>query len=259
MTKYYYVGVSLPELSMRAKPELSFSDFVILLYDNLKNSDYEKIKVVRLYHDLLNIRAFWLGEEIDLYGNLDKNALEDSLIAQTFFPPYVFAFMDQYPTKEARIEHFPELISRYFREVALKEKGFLQNYFNFERELRLVLTAFRAKKLQRDLLVELQYENPEDKIVAQILAQKDAKIFEPPEGFEDLKAILEEHYQDPLGLAQALFEYRFYKIEGMVKGDVFSMDRILAYMIQLIMVEKWIGLDQKKGMEIVDTILREAS
>jgi hypothetical protein len=106
---------------------------------------------------------------------------------------------------------------------------------------------------------ELQFEDPDDEIVAQILAQKDAKTYEPPERYSDLKALFEEHYDAPMELYQGLCEYRFEKIVQMYGIDVFSIDRILAYLARLIIVEKWLDLDKKKGIQVVDAIVKEAS
>jgi hypothetical protein len=45
----------------------------------------------------------------------------------------------------------------------------------------------------------------------------------------------------------------------MVGIDFFSINRLLGYMVQLIIVEKGLELDKKQGMEIVDTIVKDAS
>lgn len=122
-----------------------------------------------------------------------------------------------------------------------------------------MLMAFRAKKLGRDVAYELQFEDPYNDFVAQILAQKDSKAYEPPEKYSDLKALFEEHYDAPLQLHQALFEYQFQLLDNWVGFDQFSIDRILAYTVQLILVEKWLELDKKKGMEIVENFMKESS
>ena len=93
-----------------------------------------------------------------------------------------------------------------------------------------------------------------------MLAQKDAKTFEPPEKYEALKLIFDRYSDEPLELERALDEYRFNYIESLVEfTDPFSMDRILAYMSQLIILQKWNALDKEKGLKIVDIIVKEIS
>ncbi|WP_068468309.1 DUF2764 family protein [Candidatus Protochlamydia phocaeensis] len=258
MAKYYYVGTYLPPLSFDSPPDITFAEFDTLIRDNLTKRDYEKTKVIRAYYDILNLRSLWLREELDPRGELDRLELEEALVNHVGLPDYVYDFIAAHEKAEERVRHFPFLLAKFFQSAAEETDPFLREYLNFERELRLVWTGYRAKKLGRDLSVELQYEDPEEDLIAQLLAQKDAKVFEPPEKYQELKVMFEKYGDDPLALQQALDQYRVAYIEGMVDmADAFSIERILAYMAQLIIIEKWFELDKNKGKEIVDTIVKE--
>jgi hypothetical protein len=259
MTQYIFVATSLPALKIGEPPEISFEEFATLLKENLLPGDYKKASKLRLYYDILNMRAFWRKEPLDYHANWDFNTLEERLLNREGLPSYVLAFLDKYDNNKKRLDHFSELIFDFFKNEIRSNNGFLRKYFSFERNLRLVLVGFRTKQLNRNLAVELQYENPEEAIIGQLLLQKDAKIYEPPIGFEDLKPIFEEFYNAPMQLYQALLEYRFQKINQMVGVQTFNMDFILGYMAQLIMLEKWMELDKKKGLEIVENIVKGSS
>ena len=213
---YYYLATSLPELKLGAPPEMSFADLVFLMKENLSAEDLLKTRVIRLFFDIENIRNFWRKEPFDVHGNFDPNALEEALLTGFGFPSYVYDFLEKHDELEDRLRHFPFLIATFFREEIAKADGFLKKYLVFERELRLILVAFRAKKFGQDILVEMQYENPDDTLVAQILSQKDAKTYDPPEKYESLKPLFEELADDPAALNKALFEYRFQKVDEMV-------------------------------------------
>ncbi len=258
MAKYYFIGTLLPSLSFDIAPEISFARLEILLRDNLTSRDYEKTLVIRRFFDILNLRALWLGEELDPRGELTRLEIDEALAGRTGLPDYVFDFLDAHPHTNDRIRHFPFLLAKFFQSGESIKDPFLRHYLNFERELRLVMTAFRAKKLGRDLSVELQYENPEEDLIAQLLAQKDAKTFEPPEKYKDLKVLFEKYGDDPLALQKTLDAYRFEMIDSFVDmADAFSIERILAYLTQLIIVENWFELDKAKGMKIVENIVKE--
>lgn len=257
MTNYYFLGTLLPELQIGETPEIGFRELNQLLKENLTNQDYAKTKTIRTFYDIGNLRAYWKGEPFDPYGNFTANELEEALVTRSMLPPFVFEFIDKYSTNEERLLHYPELQSVYFRTAIKNATGFFRYYLSLERELRLVLVAFRAKKLGRNIYTELQYENPEEELIAQILAQKDAPKYEPPEKYQDIKILFEKYENQPLELHKALSEYRFHKIEEKLGYTPFSLDRILAYMIELIMVEEWKRMDQQKGLEIVDTMLKQ--
>jgi len=259
MTQYVFISSNLPDVRIGFPPEMNFHEFDTLLQENLKPKDLQNLNVLRRYYDLENIRAFLKDEPLDHLGAFDENELEDALVTRAGFPDYVFEFLDAHERIEDRIAHFPELIANFYKREALDTSGFIQKYLKFEREWRLVFAAFRAKKMQRDLLQIFQYEDPSDDLVAQLLAQKDSNIIEVPEEYEELKQIFMENYENPLALYKALAEYRFQKVESLWGVDVFSIDRIYAYFIQLALVEKWQSLDKQKGIQTVDAIVKDVS
>lgn len=258
MTNYYFLALALPALQIGVDPDITFREFEELIKLNLSARDYAKTEVIRRFYDIQNIRAYWKKEPFDPRGALNSGQLEEALLSRTSLPEYVFAFLDTHDLLKERLDHFSALIAAFFNQEIRHSSGFLKRYLSFEREWRLVLTGFRAKRLGRDLLLEMQYEDPYDDFSAQILAQKDAKSYIPPDEFEDLALLFEEHQDNPLALHKAICEYRFQKIEEMLGVDMFSIDRILGYMAQLILAEKWIELDAKEGVKVLDQILENA-
>ncbi len=258
MTKYYFVSTLLPTLSFEASPDLTFAELDRLFRDNLTAKDYEKTLLIRRFFDLLNLRAWWKGEPLDTRGVLPSGALEEAVGGRTGFPDYVYEFIDRHPKTEDRLRHFPFLLAKFFQSVEEVSDPLLRHYLFFERELRLVMVAFRAKKLGRDLSLELQYEDPEEELVAQLLAQKDADSYELPEKYQSLKALFEQHGDHPLLLQRGLDQYRYDTLEGFVDmADLFSIERLLVYLLQFVIVEAWFTLDRTKGAQIVDTIAKE--
>lgn len=257
MSKYYFVGSYLPELKIGMPLEISFDDFDRLLRMNLSEHDYEKTKIIRRLWDIENLRSYWKKEPLDPRGNLDEKDIEEALLDGEGVPSYVRHFLDRHESDEQRLQFFPELISAYFREESKNASGFLKQILLFQRELLLTLVAFRAKKIGRSMALELQYEDPEDPFILELMAYKDAPAFEPPEKHENLKSIFEEHSEAPLEFHKALGEYTFDMIDQMVGLQLFTVDRILGYLVQLVLAEKWLELDKAKGTEIVDRFVKE--
>lgn len=257
--QYIFIGTLLPDLKIGEKPDLDFSELMILLKNNLSEEDFAQVEIFRRYYDIMNMRALWRNDPFFPYGNLDRNELEEAVLDQENLPDYVIEFLQTYQSNTERLKHFSSLLAAYFQKEVKDAKGFLKDYLQFERQLRLILVAFRAKELNRDLNLELEFESSEDDLVIQLLSAKDAKTFEPPPMFNWLRPVFEQHYENPLDLQKNLVEFQFNRIEDMIGFDVFSFDRILAYMAQLIMVEQWLLLDREKGIAIVDNILKESS
>lgn len=238
MSSYYFVTSSLPRILFREKPELSFEELMELLKANLLPRDWSEVVQVRRLVDLYNLCAYWRDEPFEEWGNLNPSELEEQIQRHEELPDYLLDFLERYDTNEKRLAHHAELLHLFFQEVIPATKGLLHRYFQFERDWRLIMTAFRAKRLGRDLAEELQYEDPTDQVVGQLMAQKDAKELEPPDGFEELRSIFVDDRDDPRRLYTALEEFRFRKVGEMRETELFSLDYILGYMVQLMILEK---------------------
>lgn len=253
MTNYYYLAASLPPLDFPCVPDVSFVDLRSILRLNLSKADLKKVETLRLFVDLSNIRPLLLEEEIDPRGNLSEKELDEALLVKDFLPEYVFDFLDKYDSLAEKLRHFSELTARFFHEEQTVYKGFLGKYLCFEREWRLIVLALRSKLTKRDIVRELQFEDFNDPLVSQILAQKDAEQYEPPSEYKELKERYVAAGKDPYLLSKTLLEYRFSKIDEFVEDTIFSMDAILAYLAQLMIVECWNELDERRGLAILDT------
>lgn len=259
MAEYYFLVSFLPQLEIGHLPTLSFTELKDLLETHLTPADLATTRRLRRLIDIENIRALLAHEPCNPRGNLTQEELEKALNDLAWsdeepFPAYLVDFLERYATRESRLAHFAELLSRFLQEESRRAEGFLHDYFAFERELNLVFVGFRAKRLDRDVIKELTYEDPREPLIAEIIAQKDAATYEPPFEFRALKPLFEAYGTLALELYQALVLFRFNEAQTLVEGERFSIDRILSYMVRLMMVERWLELNHEKGMRVVHTI-----
>lgn len=256
MKGYFFLVTSLPQLHLGNPPDISWDELTFLLTSNLDKSDYNQVKALRLYYDLENIRSFWSGFPLSRFGNFNEVDLEQALVTRLGLPNYVYDFMARYDSKEERLKHFSLLFEKYFEEQLHASGWFLTQVFKMVRDVKVILTALRAKTLGKDLLVELQFQDPQDSLIADILAQKDAKSYDPPEEYQEVKHLYETHAESPLELQKALLQYQFRKVDELTGLQVFTLDTVLSYVYRWILVERWSDLDQQKGKEIINSIVQ---
>ncbi|MDF2577246.1 MAG: hypothetical protein K0S74_730 [Chlamydiales bacterium] len=259
---YYFLIPTLPSLQFNVEPSIPFKELIVWFRERLCKKDLDQLSALQRWLDLNNLRQFWKEGKIDPRGNFQTvEALQEALEYRKGFPEYVFEFIDRYQNDKTKVlQHFSELISTFFSQEIITHTGFLNRYFIFEREWRLVMLGLRAKQLGRDLAIELQYEDPTDPIVAQLLAQKDSANYDPPTSDPWLKKIITEQREEvtPKQLYIDLARYRFERIaEFLTPQDQFTLDHILCYAAQLIILEQWRELDQKQGALIAENILRK--
>lgn len=250
MTRYYYLTLSLPELVPNVKPPMTFQELDELLYANLTAKDYAKTRSLRTYYDLQNMRALWTLQEIDPRGNFKENELEEAILQETKLPSYLITFLQTHETKEARLKFFPELLASYFQHQSQIKDPFLRKLFSLERKMQLLQTAFRSKKLQKNLTNELRFENPDEPFIEDLTAQKDETELEFPEEFEDFKQLMQEHYSSPMKLYNALQEYHFHKIDELVSSyGPFRFEKILGYLAQFMLLPNLNQIDDLEKVE----------
>ena len=233
---------------------MTFDELIARLEINLSDEDFEKTRSIRLYIDFLNIRALFLKQAIDPRGNLSEKELDDAILAQSDLPEYVFTFLNRYESDRDLIQNLSFLLVAFFADERGKHEGFLLRYFTFEREWRLVLTALRAKQLKRDVAEELKFEDPTDPFVADILSQRDSDYYIPPKEYNDL---VEKHHAcgpDPWQQYDSFAKWRFDRIGALASGPLYSIDWVLAYLAQHLLVEDGVRLSLERGEEMLRTI-----
>lgn len=255
MANYYFLAASLPPLVLGEKPDITFDELVARIAINIEGRDLEKTRIFRRWIDLNNIRALYLEDAIDPRGNLNEKELDQALLLKDGLPEYVFDFLDRFETVEQKLRFFPGLLSAYFREEKENQNGFLKRYLEFERSWRLVMLALKAKELNRDVLIELQFEDLKEPLVGDILAQKDAPSYDPPIEFATLKEKYLACGRDPWQQFKEVMSWRFKQFEDLVEEPLFSIDWILSYMAQLLIIEEWNELDPAKGEMILEAFV----
>ena len=258
MKNTYFLGTVLPELVIDAEPDLQFQELINLFRMNMSQSDLDKVAIIRTFIDLENIKRFLQNIELDSRGNLTEKQLDEALLNKETLPSYVFDLFDQYETTKERLSHFSRIFVEFFKDPNNQKGKFLTFYFNFEREWRQMLVGYRAKKLGRDLITELQYEDFGDPFVAEILAQKDSAQFEFPYEYEDLGLMFSSGDESPLGQYKMMVKFRFDKIKAFVENTPFSIDWTLAYLTMFNLVHDYHALDNTKGQKLLNLVLKES-
>jgi hypothetical protein len=252
LKNYYFLSTSLPGLSLTTPPEITYEDLNKLFDWNLSKKDKKQLEEFKKFIDLKNLRLFLLKKPFDPRGNLSLKEMEEAIEVENFFPRYLTDFLKTHESIEGKLKYFPYLYAKFFQET---KEGFNKEYFQFEKELRLVLTALRAKKLDRDLLFELQYEDSKDFFIADMLAQIPHSDYTPPQEYLKVKELFQEHAGDPKTLHEAFVKVRIQWIQHMMENKPFTMDFILGYFAQFLLVEDWHQLDRAKGKSILESIV----
>ena len=211
-----------------------------LFYDNLSALDIGKVHRLLTIIDLTNVYYCLTDQPLDSRGLWALSEIKESLIELTRFPEYLISFLARYTELGQRVEHFPEVYLDYFQVESVNSSGFVRKYMEFEMNLRLYLATNRAKKFGKE------YKSP---------ISDDETIHNQ---FEDLNIALLQVEDSPLEEYQIIQQYRINFLNDMSRAKAFGIDGLLAYMMQLLIIEDDNVLHEKQGQQTVDKLL-EAS
>ncbi|MEM7174362.1 MAG: DUF2764 family protein [Chlamydiota bacterium] len=247
MSRSFFVGSALPPLQVGKELEWTFDDLMVFFALNLTRAQKSQVDQIRQLIDLTNVRQILREKPLDPHGRLTEKELDEALVHREGLPDYLYTHLDAFDSAAEQERHYARVLIAFFHEMKEKTRGFLQFYFSFEREWRLVLLGLRAKRMKMDLTSELQYEDFTDPLVAELLAQKDTKQFEFPFEYRDLGNRLEGTEADPLAEHRVLTKYQFDTIGEQFCDDPFSGPAILGYFVQFMLIEDDNHLNDSEG------------
>jgi len=256
MKKYYFLCCFIPYLDWKIKPEISFDELSRILKWHLSDKDKKFLEIFKQYIDIKNIKAFLENLNLDPRGNLDEKSLKQSFLVEDFFPYLVFDFLKKYTNVEDRLKNFSILLSNFLNYQIINVKSsFLHFFFKMEREIRVVLTALRARDLRKDIMEELFFEDYRDPFIHFIFSQKGNENLEIPKEYIPLKELFLKNKDHPKKLEIALLKFKFFKNIEESKKYFFTIDQILGYIANLIIIEDLTILMQSPKKEMVDNLV----
>ncbi|OGN59421.1 MAG: hypothetical protein A3F40_02655 [Chlamydiae bacterium RIFCSPHIGHO2_12_FULL_27_8] len=254
LNNYYFLGSSLPSLDLKKKPEISFEEFLLLCEMNLSKEDLNKINLLRKYIDLLNLRLYWQNNKIDKRGLFNVKQIENIFLTKDDFFDFVFDFIEKYQKTEDRVLYFSFLQTSFYHYVFENESGFLTFYFSLIRRTNIVLTALRAKRQNRDILKEFQFEDKTDDLIIFFISQKDSAKIEILKEDEKILNIYENNISNPRKLNYELLKYLFNEIEHFAETKIFKIDQILSFAVMHMISEDFNRLDFEEGKKIIESL-----
>lgn len=259
MGKYYYLVAGLPDLTLEdSKLQASVSDFIEELRKTLSRTDRKYLELVILKYDNKNllsyledpkssfVRGTVTHEELETMVNAvkSKKPLPKIKSIPPYFKPFLTTLFDEQEEPNKKQLNVDHLNSLYYEYVMKQGNAFLKEWFEFNLNINNIVVALTCRKFN---LEKSKYIVGNNKI-AELLRTSNARDFglgEELEYLPSLQRIIEE--PDLIQREKKLDLLKWEWLEEKTFFTVFSIEPILAYLIRLEMIERWIDLDHKTG------------
>jgi len=257
---YYYLVAGLPDLAMeQAKVKGTLQELHIELKQYLHPADYRLVERLfwpidhgNVYHLLLKT-----GEPFKAGGRFSADELEEEIKNPTRVPAYIARFIHAYKNNEPlwpELSWEDQLTALYLNEMCQSPNRFLRQWFSFERNLRNVLAALTARKFK----IEVSKVIVGDDEISRAIARSHTRDFGIADEFPMVERILQVFEINALAEREKNLDIlRWNYLDELNTFNYFSIEVILAFLIKLQIVQRWIALDPKAGAEIFRRLLHD--
>ena len=245
--KYYFLASYLPDIEKSdSKIRFTLADLLEERF-HFQERDWQDIEKVLLARDILILEKLLSGKTI---------SAEHSLFGVEFWrvqmkspkegPQFLLDFLRETDQQGFGARDVDRLYAGYFDHVlSTTSNDFLRGYFSFQKDLRNILAALRAR--EKGLAVSEHLIGEGD--LVNTLATSTAEDFGLSIEYPWLESVTEakdpHHRQDAID--GVVWEY----LDENAGPDPFDFRVILAYLLKLEMVQKRLALSVEKGMEKV--------
>jgi hypothetical protein len=245
--KYYFLVSFLPDIHRDDKKlKLRLADLLAEKY-LFTGKDWAEIEWILLAGDVLQIERLWAGKEVEveysLYGmDFWKEQIRSPKDIPDFFEDALNTFVMDGPSPKA----VEQLYEAYFTHAIERSASrFLRSYLAFEKDLRNIITAIRARKKGLPPFDHVLGEGDLVDFLGRSTAEDFGLLAEYP-WIEELMASWE-----PLQTEDTIQKILWGTIDEMAAPMRFEFDVVLAYLLKLHILEQNLALSDEGGKEII--------
>lgn len=245
---YYFLAGYLPDIALDdRKVRVGFGD-VLSERDHVSPGDWREIELILLGQDVMIVENLLSGRSGEVpFSVHGPEFWMEQIKSPQDGPPFLLEFLARQDVERFLPEDAARLWEGYYGYVLETSRNpFLKTYIQFELTLKNVIAAWRSRR--RGLPPGEHVIGESD--VAQALSRSNAEDFGLSGDYPWIERIISA--SDPQALQSAVESIYWEFLETEVEGEFpFDFSVILAYLLRLNILEKRLGLDREKGVEVV--------
>lgn len=252
---YYCLVAGLPDIALDdAKVPLATAALRADLTEQLVPADRPLLSSLFYPVDNDNFLAVLeeSGREHDARGNFSRETLVEEIRVPSLIPGYMREFLDMYRAGLPAGSHPRNVLAGlFYRDMASSSCSFVRGWYAFDRDLRNIVAALGCRRTGRDPVPEVVGEG----LVAEAARRSTAADFGLTRECVWLDGLLRAWPGNLLERELALDRIRLDVIAELTLWSGFSVDTVLAFVVRLGIVERWLALDAATGRALLSRIL----
>ncbi len=234
------------------KLSLSVEEFRMQAKDYIKGKNQNLLDLFFLPND--NAQVLNLLNQLEPNPRLQtvfplKTLEEEIAEPGEVLPAYLAEFIRDFKEEHLRYDTSPEnvLSWMYYEHMMAADNEFVRRYAEFSMNLKNLLAAWNARKYERNIDREVIGRNE----FAQALRTVNSKDFGLSMDYpfvDKVIALLENSnlVERERGIDLIIWDY----LENAIVFDYFSIERVLSYMLRLMILERWSQMSSESGRKV---------
>lgn len=284
MAGYYYLVATLNDYSLDGDSKsLDFVSIRSEINENLSSKDRNLLDTLLTYYDIHNLLSFLdsRSNQFSPMGNYSKEEIEQLMeifeeIAHRkedqqddqqpqeriiklspVFRDAIRAFEDAKFASKREIDTTKDIASilftLYYRSLQKSGNKLVKQWGEFDRNIKNISAAYSARERKADVSKIIIGDGEVCQSILTNGKESDFLIT----GLDYLEEVIKLLGSDDiLKKERGLDLLRWKRLDEMTTFDYFTIDYILAYVLKITMISRWLLLDQKIGREMFDMIIR---
>ncbi|MBO5847609.1 MAG: DUF2764 family protein [Bacteroidales bacterium] len=255
---YYCLIAGLPEISPDDKKlSLSVQELRSYLNDYLTKEEIDVINLFFYPNDNAQILRLLQKQEPDptLQTVFTASQLEDEIYDPMFVPSYIKEYLlDLNKEDKEKNNRLPEveLSERYWNFMLSQKERLVKKYAEFSLNIKNLITAINCRKYQ----IDIEKEVIGNSYFVNQLKTSRAKDFELSDDYPYVDKILALFEKDSTAEREYKIDMLYWEfLDDMTEHKYFTFDNVLAFMLKLMILERWSNMTTEQGKKIFRELL----
>ncbi len=264
---YYYLVAGLPDLIPDDKKmQYSSAELRDDLKEELHPADFWLVRLFYFPFDHENLLNLIYEPEFDWdeRGNFSREVLEQfvdkkqqELLDTSGFPTYLVEFIENYFNDD---EEFPKakairfLTEGWYNTLRNSGNDFMARFADYKQTMGNIMLALNGRK--HDIPFEDALIGDDE--ITQALRKSRSRDFGLSNEVNDIENIIQIFEIDNILDRELRIDNHLWNfLDEITFFDYFTIERILAFVQKVFVVERWFKLDKEKGQQIFNQLLEE--
>ncbi len=255
---YYCLIAGLPEISPDDKKlSLSVQELRTYLNDYLTKKETDIINLFFYPNDNVQILRLLQKQEPDpnLQTVFTASQLEDEIQDPMFVPIYIKEYLLDLQKEDREVANrLPEveLSERYWNFMLSQKEKLVRKYAEFSLNIKNLITALNCRKYHLDI----EKEVIGDSFFTRQLKTSRAKDFELTDDYPYVDKVLALFEKDNTAEREYRIDMLYWEfLDEMTEHKYFTFDNVIAFMLKLMILERWGKMTSEQGKKIFRELL----